>query len=44
LILASLGAVGLYISRIFEMAKGRPLYVVDRECGSSAPIPAEPQG
>ncbi|MFM0011358.1 glycosyltransferase family 2 protein [Paraburkholderia sediminicola] len=33
LILASLGAVGLYISRIFDMAKGRPLYVVDRECG-----------
>lgn len=33
LILASVGAVGLYISRIFEMSKGRPLYVVDRECG-----------
>lgn len=36
LILASLGAVGLYISRIFEMSKGRPLYVVDRECGCEA--------
>lgn len=33
LILASVGAVGLYVSRIFEAAKGRPLYVVDRECG-----------
>lgn len=33
LILASIGAVGLYISRIFEMSKGRPLYVVDRQCG-----------
>lgn len=36
LILASIGAVGLYISRIFEMSKGRPLYVVDRECGRQA--------
>ncbi len=44
LILASLGAVGLYISRIFDMAKGRPLYVVDRECGSEAHTHAEPQG
>lgn len=33
LMLASVGAVGLYIARIFEMSKGRPLYVVDRECG-----------
>jgi len=33
LILASLGAVGLYVSRIFEMAKGRPMYIVDKECG-----------
>lgn len=36
LILASIGAVGLYISRIFEMGKGRPLYVVDRECGCAS--------
>jgi dolichol-phosphate mannosyltransferase len=33
LILASVGAVGLYVSRLFEMAKGRPLYIVDSECG-----------
>ncbi|WP_454732087.1 MULTISPECIES: glycosyltransferase family 2 protein [Cupriavidus] len=33
MILASIGAVGLYVSRVFEMAKGRPIYVVDRECG-----------
>jgi dolichol-phosphate mannosyltransferase len=33
LILASIGAVGLYISRIFDMSKGRPLYIVDRQCG-----------
>ncbi|WP_176054642.1 glycosyltransferase family 2 protein [Paraburkholderia caribensis] len=35
LILASVGAVGMYVSRIFEAAKGRPLYLVDRECGCS---------
>ncbi len=33
LILASLGMVGLYVARIFEMGKGRPMYVVDTECG-----------
>ena len=36
LILASIGVVGIYISRIFEMAKGRPMYIVDRECGCSS--------
>jgi len=36
MILASVGAVGLYISRIFEMSKGRPLYIVDQECGCDA--------
>jgi dolichol-phosphate mannosyltransferase len=43
LILASVGAVGLYISRIFEMTKGRPLYVVDRQCGcgSNSSDPSE---
>ncbi|WP_144144808.1 glycosyltransferase family 2 protein [Paraburkholderia sp. BCC1884] len=35
-ILASVGTVGLYISRLFEMAKGRPIYVVDTECGCEA--------
>ncbi|PLQ01529.1 glycosyltransferase family 2 protein [Cupriavidus pauculus] len=33
LVLASVGAVGLYVARIFEMTKGRPIYIVDRECG-----------
>lgn len=28
-ILASLGVIGLYVGRIFEQTKGRPLYVVD---------------
>jgi dolichol-phosphate mannosyltransferase len=36
MILASTGAVGLYISRIFEISKGRPLYIVDQECGCRA--------
>jgi len=36
LILASVGAVGIYVSRIFEASKGRPLYLVDSECGCSA--------
>jgi len=36
MILASIGAVGLYISRIFEISKGRPLYIVDQECGCRA--------
>lgn len=36
LILASIGAVGIYVSRIFEMSKGRPIYIVDSECGCSS--------
>jgi polyisoprenyl-phosphate glycosyltransferase len=36
LILASIGTVGLYVARLFEIAKGRPLYVVDTECGCRA--------
>ncbi|OUL82345.1 glycosyltransferase family 2 protein [Paraburkholderia hospita] len=32
LILASIGAVGMYVSRMFEASKGRPLYLIDREC------------
>ncbi|MCP3726170.1 glycosyltransferase family 2 protein [Paraburkholderia sp. CNPSo 3272] len=33
LVLASVGAVGIYVSKIFEASKGRPLYLVDVECG-----------
>ncbi|MFL9978029.1 glycosyltransferase family 2 protein [Paraburkholderia graminis] len=33
MMLASVGTVGLYVSRLFEMAKGRPIYIVDTECG-----------
>lgn len=36
LLLASIGTVGLYIARIFEIAKDRPMYVVDTECGCGA--------
>lgn len=40
LILASVGAVGIYVSRTFEMSKGRPIYVVDTECGCQDQEPA----
>lgn len=30
IIIISVGIVGLYVARIFEQSKGRPLYVVDR--------------
>ncbi|TCP19970.1 dolichol-phosphate mannosyltransferase [Scopulibacillus darangshiensis] len=33
LILANLGVLGLYIGKIFDEAKGRPLYVVQKEVG-----------
>ncbi len=32
--LVSLGVVGEYVGRIFEEAKGRPAYVVKRQCGT----------
>jgi dolichol-phosphate mannosyltransferase len=31
LILMSIGIAGIYIGKIFEQAKGRPLYVIDRK-------------
>jgi glycosyltransferase involved in cell wall biosynthesis len=36
MILASIGTVGLYVARLFEIAKGRPAYIVDTECGCKA--------
>ena len=33
MILISLGVVGLYVGRIFEQVKQRPLFVVDEEVG-----------
>jgi dolichol-phosphate mannosyltransferase len=35
LIIVSVGVVGLYIGRIFEQVKGRPLYVIAREIDRS---------
>ena len=34
LLLASLGIVGLYIGKVFDSTKQRPLYVVDQTCGA----------
>jgi polyisoprenyl-phosphate glycosyltransferase len=35
-IILSTGISGLYVGKIFEQVKGRPLYVVDRRIGSSS--------
>ena len=35
--LVSLGVVGLYIGKIFDQVKGRPLYIVDTIVGDSEP-------
>jgi polyisoprenyl-phosphate glycosyltransferase len=32
-VLVSLGVVGLYVGKVFDQVKGRPLYVVDEEVG-----------
>ncbi|HWV29885.1 MAG TPA: hypothetical protein VN038_09545, partial [Dyadobacter sp.] len=33
IIMTCVGGVGLYVARIFDAIKGRPLYVVDRSSG-----------
>jgi dolichol-phosphate mannosyltransferase len=38
-ILISLGVVGLYVGRIFDQVKGRPLFVVDEAIDGDAPPP-----
>ena len=35
-IIISVGAVGLYVAKIFEYTKGRPLYVIDRQIRGQA--------
>ena len=39
-ILVSLGVVGLYVGKVFEQVKGRPLYLVEAEVGAAADEPA----
>src|SRR3712207_9134363 len=34
-ILVSLGVIGLYVGKVFEQVKGRPLYVVDEQTGAA---------
>ncbi len=36
-IIISLGVVGLYVGRIFDQVKGRPLFVVDEQIDGDAP-------
>jgi len=36
-IIASTGITGLYIGKIFEQVKGRPLYVIDRIASRERP-------
>ncbi len=40
-ILVSLGVVGLYVGKVFEQVKGRPLYLVESEVGAAADERAE---
>jgi dolichol-phosphate mannosyltransferase len=39
-IIMSTGVSGLYVGKIFEQVKGRPLYVVDRRAGGGADVAA----
>lgn len=39
-IIASTGVMGLYIGKVFNQVKGRPLYVVDERVGAPSPAPA----
>ena len=38
-IIISLGAVGLYVGRIFDQVKGRPLFMVDEDRAGAARRP-----
>jgi polyisoprenyl-phosphate glycosyltransferase len=41
-IIVSVGVVGLYVGRIFEQVKNRPLFLIDAQAGTSEPEPAWP--
>ena len=38
-IIVSVGVVGLYVGRIFEQVKDRPLFLIDRQAESALPAP-----
>jgi polyisoprenyl-phosphate glycosyltransferase len=42
-IIVSVGVVGLYVGRIFEQVKNRPLFLIDAQAGTSEPEPAWPE-
>ena len=44
-IIASLGVIGLYVGKVFEQVKGRPLFVVDERTPEpdAAGLPGEPE-
>jgi dolichol-phosphate mannosyltransferase len=39
IVITNLGVIGLYLGRIFDEAKRRPLYVVAEERGRGLPVP-----
>ncbi len=41
-IIVSVGVVGLYVGRIFEQVKDRPLFLIDRQAESALPAPPSP--
>jgi polyisoprenyl-phosphate glycosyltransferase len=45
-IIVSVGVVGLYVGRIFEQVKNRPLFLIDQQVGGvpAEPVPAYPGG
>lgn len=43
-IIASTGVMGLYIGKVFNQVKGRPLYVVDERVGADAGSPPASRG
>lgn len=44
LVLLNQGVLGIYLGRLYNQAKGRPLYVIDKVLVGSASTPRTPQG